>query len=251
MEVVIQPDAKSASNLVAEFIAQELAARPNPVIGLATGRTMELVYARLVERHQAGDLNFSHCHTFNLDEYVGLAGNQRNSYRYYMDHHLFGQVNIDRRNTHLPDGVAANLDAECARYERLIKDGGAIHLQLLGIGVNGHIGFNEPLSAFDSRTRVISLSAATREQNSALFKSPEQVPQKAITMGMGTILESTGCILLATGAEKAEIIAAALEGPVTTKIPATALQKHGRCTVVLDVAAATQLKFQARKTRDD
>jgi len=241
MDVMIQPDARAASDLVAELIAGELRKNPHLVLGLATGRTMEQAYARLVQLHRTTGLNFSKCRTFNLDEYVGLPGDHPNSYRHYMNHHLFQHVNIEIRNMHLPDGMAENLEAECTHYETLITKCGGIDLQLLGIGMNGHLGFNEPLSAFDSRTRVIVLSPATREQNSALFKAPAQMPKRAITMGVGTILDCKRCVLLATGADKAAMVAKAIEGPVTDVIPATALQRHRACTIVLDEPAATRL----------
>lgn len=158
MEVIIRPTAEAAADLVARMIARELRANPHLVLGLATGRTMETVYSRLVRVHREEKLDFSLCRTFNLDEYVGLPGSDRHSYRHYMNHHLFLQVNIDLRNTHLPDGMAANLEGECERYERLISKFGGINLQLLGIGRTGHLGFNEPLSALRSRTRVKALS---------------------------------------------------------------------------------------------
>jgi len=242
MEVVIRPNMDAATELVARVIAKELRANSRLVMGLATGRTMESVYARLVQMHREEGLDFSACHTFNLDEYVGLPGNHRNSYRHYMNRHFFLQVNIDLQNTHLPNGMAGNLESECANYERLIQQCGGIDLQLLGIGLNGHLGFNEPLSAFRSRTRVKVLSPVTREQNAQLFESPDQMPNRAITMGVGTILECRRCLLLATGEDKAAIVAQAIEGPVTSMISATALQFHPDCTFILDEAAASQLK---------
>jgi glucosamine-6-phosphate deaminase len=242
MEVVIRPNVDAAADLVARVIARELRGNPRMAIGLAAGRTMESVYARLVQMHRKEGLDFSACHTFNLDEYVGLPGNHRNSYRHYMNHHLFLQVNVDLQNTHLPNGLADNLKTECANYENLITKCGGIDLQLLGIGLNGHLGFNEPRSAFRSRTRVKVLSPATREQNALLFQSPDQVPARAITMGVGTILDCRRCILLATGEDKAAIVAKAVEGSVTTMISATALQLHHDCTVILDEAAGSLLK---------
>jgi glucosamine-6-phosphate deaminase len=242
MEVVIRPNADVATDLVARVIAKELRDNPRLVMGLATGRTMESVYARLVQMHRDEGLDFSQCRTFNLDEYVGLSSAHRNSYRHYMNHHLFLQVNIEMRNTHLPNGLADDLKAECADYEELITRCGGIDLQLLGIGLNGHLGFNEPLSAFHSRTRVNVLSPVTREQNAPLFQSPDEVPARAITMGVGTILDCRQCILLATGEEKAAIVAQAVEGPITNMIAATALQLHPKCTIILDEAAASQLK---------
>ena len=241
MEVVIQPNADAAAELVAWVVAEALRANPRLTLGLATGNTMEAVYERLAEMHRDDGLDFSGCRTFNLDEYVGLAPSDANSYRHYMNRHLFARVNVDIRNTHLPDGTAADLEAEAVSYERLIADAGGIDLQLVGIGLSGHLGFNEPLSAFRSRTRVKVLSTTTRAQNAALFSSPDQVPMAAITMGVGTILESRRCVLLATGAEKAEIVAKAIEGPMTGMISATALQLHPSCTVVLDSGAAGRL----------
>ncbi|MBK9139531.1 MAG: glucosamine-6-phosphate deaminase [Verrucomicrobia bacterium] len=242
MEVIIRPTAEAAAELVARVIARELRANPHLVLGLATGRTMEGVYARLVRMAREEGLDFSLCSTFNLDEYVGLPPSDRHSYRHYMNHHLFLQVNIDLRNTHLPDGMAADLDLECRHYEELIKRFNGVDLQLLGLGRAGHIGFNEPLSALQSRTRVKALSPVTLEQNRPLFEDPERMPRRAITMGVGTILEARRCLLLATGAEKAQIIAKAVEGPITSMISATALQLHPRCTVVVDEAAATRLE---------
>lgn len=203
---------------------------------------MEAVYARLVQAHQTDGLDFSRGRTFNLDEYVGLPGSHRNSYRYYMNQHLFDKVNIDLRNTHLPDGMAEDLAAECNDYEEAIIRCGGINLQLLGIGNNGHLGFNEPISGLNSRTRVQVLSPATRLQNASLFSNPETMPRCAVTMGVKTILECRECLLLATGEDKATIVSLALEGPITSMIPATALQLHSDCLVVLDEAAAGGLK---------
>lgn len=242
MEVIIQPNSDIAAELVARIIAQELRARPRLVLGLATGRTMESVYAKLVAMHREEKLDFSSCRTFNLDEYVGLPGGDLHSYRHYMNHHLFTRVNIKPENTHLPDGMAADLEAECARYERLIEQAGGIDLQLLGIGQTGHLGFNEPLSAFRSRTMVRALSPVTRVQNGSFFENPDQIPLHAITMGVGTILDCRRCVLLASGKEKASIIAKAVEGPMTSMISATALQLHPWCHVVLDEMAAGKLK---------
>lgn len=242
MEVIIRPTAEAAAELVAGIIAKDLRANPHLVLGLATGRTMESVYARLVRMHRDEGLDFSLCTTFNLDEYVGLSAGDRHSYRHYMDRCLFHQVNIDRRNTHLPNGSAADLEAECLGYERLILKFNGIDLQLLGIGRAGHIGFNEPLSALRSRTRVKALSPMTRMQNAPMFADVPEMPHRAITMGVGTILEARRLLLLATGAEKAEIIARAVEGPMTAMISATALQLHGRCTVVVDESAAGRLE---------
>jgi len=242
VEVIIQPNKDSAAALVARVIAHELRANPHLVLGLATGNTMESVYRQLVRMHQQEKLDFSLCSTFNLDEYVGLFPSDPNSYRHYMDHHLFRHVNVDIRNTHLPNGLATDLDSECRRYEALIQRFGGIDLQLLGIGKAGHIGFNEPLSALRSRTRVKALTPTTLKQNAGAFGGEDKMPRRAITMGVGTILECRRCILLATGESKAEVIAKAVEGPITSMISATTLKLHARCTVVVDEEAAGQLK---------
>jgi glucosamine-6-phosphate deaminase len=242
VEAIIRPDPESAALLVARLIARELRANPSLVLGLATGRTMEAVYRLLVRMHREEGLDFSLCRTFNLDEYVGLAPGDTRSYRHYMDRRLFSKVNLDLRNTHLPNGQAADLDAECRDYEEKIQRCGGIDLQLLGVGRAGHIGFNEPLSALRSRTRVKALSPVTIEQNAAFFGGAEKVPRRAITMGVGSILECRRCLLLATGAAKAGVIAKAVEGPITAMISATALQLHARCTVVVDEAAAGKLQ---------
>jgi glucosamine-6-phosphate deaminase len=242
VEAIIRPNQQSAALLAARLIAKELRAQPTLVLGLATGRTMGAVYDLLARMRQEEQLDFSLCRTFNLDEYVGLAPSDPHSYRYYMNERLFHRVNIDPRNTHLPDGLAPDLDSECRQYEEKIRRCGGIDLQLLGIGKAGHIGFNEPLSALRSRTRVKALSPATVEQNAPIFGAAAKVPRRAITLGVGTILESRRCLLLATGQEKAGIIAQAVEGPNTSMISASALQLHPRCTVVLDEPAAAQLQ---------
>jgi glucosamine-6-phosphate deaminase len=241
MEVIIQPTPEAAASLTARIIARELRANPNLVLGLATGQTMERVYRCLARLHETEKLDFSLCRTFNLDEYVGLFPADPNSYRYYMNHHLFRHVNIDLRNTYLPNGLATDLDAECRRYEATMQRFGGIDVQLLGIGKSGHIGFNEPLSALRSRTRVKALTPVTLKQNSAPFGGEDKMPRRAITMGVGTILESRRCVLLATGNSKAKVVSQAVEGPITSMISATALQLHARCTVVVDEEAAANL----------
>lgn len=241
MEVIIQPNKEAAAGLVARIIARELRANPHLVLGLATGKTMECVYRHLVRMHQIERLDFSLCRTFNLDEYVGLFPSDPNSYRHYMDQHLFHKVNVDPRNTHLPNGLAVDLDAECRHYEETIKRFGGIDLQLLGIGKAGHIGFNEPLSALRSRTRVKALTPTTIQQNSATFGGEENMPRRAITMGVGTIIEARRCVLLATGDSKASVVAQAVEGPITSMVTASTLQLHPRCTVVVDEEAGSKL----------
>lgn len=241
MEVIIQPDKESAALLVARIIARELRANQHLVLGLATGKTMECVYRHLVNMHRQDGLDFSLCSTFNLDEYVGLRPSDPNSYRHYMNHHLFNHVNVDMRNTHLPNGMAHDLDEECRKYEAAIARFGGIDLQLLGIGKAGHIGFNEPLSALRSRTRVKALTPTTIQQNAPIFGGADKMPRRAITMGVGTIIEARRCILLATGDSKANILAEAVEGPITSMVTASALQLHSRCTAVVDEEAAGKL----------
>lgn len=242
MEVIIRPDASSACHLVAQLVASQLRYKPDSVLGLATGRTMEQVYAELVRMHREEGLDFSLCRTFNLDEYVGLDPKDPHSYRHYMNEKLFALVNIDIRNTHLPHGMAPDLKAECVRYENLMRSVGGIDLQVLGIGESGHIGFNEPMSSLRSRTRDKCLTPGTIAVNSALFgDEPHRMPRRAMTMGVGTILDAREIILLATGSRKASIMAKALEGPVTSMVTASALQLHPACKAIVDEAAAAGL----------
>jgi glucosamine-6-phosphate deaminase len=242
MEVIIRANADQVAELAARLIAARLRAKPDLVFGLATGRTMERVYDRLVVAQEKKGLDFSRCRTFNLDEYIGIPAEDEHSYRHYMNYHLFSRVNIGRANTHVPNGMAADLRAESAAYERKIRDVGGIDLQLLGIGEAGHIGFNEPLSALMSRTREKALTPVTRQQNAAMFGGdPDKVPKRALTMGVGTILDSRELLLLATGAAKASILAKAVEGPITAMISASAIQLHSNCKVIVDEEAAREL----------
>ncbi len=243
MEVIICPTAEKASALTAQLVADLLKSKPAAVLGLATGRTMDAVYATLRLKHQGDGLDFSQATTFNLDEYIGIPASHPQSYRSTMDNSLFRHVNINPKNTHLPDGQAKDLDAECLIYEQAIERAGGIDLQLLGIGSNGHLAFNEPLSSLASRTRTKSLTPETREQNSGFFGGADNVPSRAITMGVGTILDSRWCVMLATGSSKAEILQKAIEGPVCSVVTASALQMHRRCTVIVDEPAASKLQF--------
>jgi len=241
MEILIRADAAAASELGARLIAARIRRQPESVLGLATGRTPLALYEQLVQFHRQDSLDFSHVTTFNLDEYVGLPPTHPQSYRFFMDRHLFSQVNIRRENTRIPNGVAEDLRAECRAYEAEIERVGGIDLQLLGIGGNGHIGFNEPMGSLASRTWVKILSRHTVEENGQLFPDPTEIPRHCITMGIGTILESRHCVLLAFGTSKAKAVAEMIEGPVTSACPASALQMHPRTTVILDEAAASSL----------
>ncbi|ERP31635.1 glucosamine-6-phosphate deaminase [Chitinivibrio alkaliphilus] len=244
MEVIVRRDKEAATDLVARLVVKQVMDDPTSVLGLATGRTMEAVYDRLVDIDAKEGVDFSHVSTFNLDEYVGLAPEDENSYRSYMNKYLFDRVNINKANTYIPNGIAEDLEEECRMYEAKIRAAGGIDFQLLGIGSSGHIGFNEPLSALLSLTRVKALNPETIEQNSPLFPSPEMMPRRAITMGVDTIIKSRRAVLLATGESKAEIIAKAVEGPLTSIVTASALQLHKHCTIVVDEDAAKLLKMR-------
>jgi glucosamine-6-phosphate deaminase len=244
MEVIIRPTAHDAACLSARIIADAVSVNPRLVLGLATGQTMESLYRVLAQTLGERQVPLAEVTTFNLDEYVGLSPEDPQSYRYYMEQHLFSKIGIDRTRTYLPIGNAADPDAESARYEELIRASGGIDLQVLGLGPNGHIGFNEPLSSLASRTRVKALTPETRRANGKYFGGEDKVPPRAITVGVGTILESKRCLMLVTGEAKADILAKAVEGPVSSLITATALQLHPRCTVVVDEPAARKLQQQ-------
>ncbi len=244
MEVIIRKDKESATKLVAKVIREAVDQDPSMVLGLATGRTMEALYDEMVELYEAKKLDLSRCSSFNLDEYVGLPKGDPNSYRAYMNKWLFDRTNFTMTKTHVPHGYAADLDEECSSYEAKIRGAGGIDFQLLGIGSSGHIGFNEPMSSLRSLTRVKALTPATIEQNSPLFENPEDMPRRSITMGVDTILQSKRAILLATGESKADIIAKAVEGPLSSVVTASALQMHKHCTIVVDEAAAAKLEHR-------
>lgn len=239
------PTAAEVTRLVARLLAERLRTKPELVLGCATGRTVERLYAALVRLHQTETLSFAGCRTFNLDEYVGLSEDDHRSYHAYMTEHLFRHVDLSRANTHLLNGAAPDLAEEARRYEAQIKACGGIDVQLLGLGEVGHIGFNEPLSALLSRTREKALTPTTRAQNAELFGGdPGAVPKRALTMGVGTILEAREILLVVTGEKKATILAKATEGPITAMISATALQLHPNCKVVVDEAAASRLQHK-------
>jgi glucosamine-6-phosphate deaminase len=243
VEILIRPTAEQVAQLAARLVSERVRAKPDLVLGLATGRTMERLYRRLVALHQGGDVDLSGVRCFSLDEYVGLGAEDPNSYHHSLRERFFDPIGLPMSQVRLPNGAATDLPAEAAAYEAAIRAAGGIDLQLLGIGVSGHIGFNEPLSALMSRTREKALTPTTRAQNAEMFGGdPAAVPSRALTMGVGTILDAREVVLLATGASKAGILALATEGPITAAISATALQLHARCKVVVDEAAAAQLQ---------
>lgn len=238
MEIIIQPTAAEATAVAARLIASLIRQKPACVLGLATGGTPEALYAELVGLK----LDWRKVTTFNLDEYVGIPAAHPQSYRTFMTEKLFRHVNISAKGIHMLDGMAQDIPAVCQQYEKGIRAAGGIDLQLLGIGTDGHIGFNELSSSLASRTRIKTLTPQTRQDNARFFGSQKKVPHHVITMGIGTILEARHCLLLAFGKKKARAIAEALEGPVTAMNPASALQLHPKVTVCLDREAASALK---------
>lgn len=242
MEVIIQPDAEAVSKEAARLFVRQLRAKPTSVLGLATGSTPLGTYRELIRLAQAGEIDFSRAETFNLDEYVGLGGDHPMSYRAYMHENLFSQINISADNTHVPDGLARDIARYCGEYEDAIRRSGGIDLQLLGIGSDGHIGFNEPSSSLSSRTRLKTLTQQTIKDNARFFGSEDAVPRHVITMGVGTIMEARHTVVLATGSGKADAVAAMVEGPITANVPASILQMHPKCALIIDEAAATKLQ---------
>lgn len=231
MRIIETKNYQELSALAADLIGAQLLLKPRCVLGLATGSSPIGTYEKLVEAYQAGRLDFSQVRTVNLDEYCGLSGENPQSYRYFMDKYLFSQVNILRENIHLPNGAAADPEEESRRYEALVESLGGVDLQLLGIGHNGHIGFNEPTDSFPPVVHPVELTESTIQANSRLFDRIEDVPTKAITMGIGTILKADKILLIA-GADKRAILEEALTGKVTPWVPASVLQLHRDVTVI-------------------
>lgn len=238
MEIIIQSTPDAATSIAARLIARLLQEKPNAVLGLATGNTPLLLYRELI----ALKLDWQRVTTFNLDEYVGLPREHPQSYHSFMWENLFRHVNIAKHNVHIPDGNAPDIPKSCVEYERQIRDAGGIDLQVLGIGMDGHIGFNEPTSSLASRTRIKTLTRQTAVANSRYFGGEENVPRHVITMGIGTIMEARVNLLMAFGAVKARAIAEAVEGPISSINPASILQMHPATKVCLDQAAASELK---------
>ena len=241
MEVVILADAAAVGDLVADTITALLRQRPDAVLGVATGSSPQPVYRELVARHRAGDVSFSRSRVFLLDEYVGLPPGHSQSYRAAIARDFTDHVDLAPGAVQGPDVHAADLIGACQEYERAIAAAGGIDLQLLGIGADGHVGFNEPSSSLGSRTRIKTLSERTRRDNARFFGTVDQVPCHVVTQGVGTILDARHLVLVATGDAKAEPVARAVEGPVTAMVPASALQLHPHATVVVDDVAAARL----------
>ncbi len=238
MEIIIQPTPAAATRIAARLLAKQLKEKPDLVLGLATGSTPLLLYRELV----ALKLDWRKVKTFNLDEYIGLPREHPQSYHSFMWENLFRHVNIVAKNVHIPDGMAKDIPASCELYEKRIREAGGIDLQVLGIGTEGHIGFNEPSSSLASRTRIKTLTQQTVKDNAHYFGREDDVPRHVITMGIGTILEARENVMLAFGSKKAAVVAAAVEGPITAINPASALQMHAKTKVFLDAAAATKLQ---------
>ena len=242
MKLYIVKNEEEMSDLAAKMVSDKINSKPNTVLGLATGSTPEGMYKRLVELYEKGEVSFKEITTFNLDEYCGLDPDHEQSYHYFMRKHLLSKVDIDKSRCHIPQGVCKSRDEACRRYDEMIIDAGGIDLQILGIGVNGHIGFNEPGDKFVPETHVVELTKATLDSNSRFFEKPEMMPKEAITMGMRAILSAKAIILLACGESKAEAIKKSLLGPVTPEIPASILQLHRNLTVIVDEKAGKYLK---------
>ena len=242
MQVIIAKDYEEMSRRAADILVPALRRKPDTVLGLATGGTPEGLYEGLIRAHRDEGLDFSRVVTFNLDEYVGLGPDHPQSYRCFMQQKLFDHVNVKPENTHVPEGLAEPLRAHCAHYEQAIRDAGGIDVQVLGIGRDGHIAFNEPGTSLGSRTHVTALMRETIEDNARYFETPDDVPRFAITMGIASILDARKCLVLASGEGKADAVRATIEGPLTSQITASALQMHPDTVVIVDEPAAAGLQ---------
>lgn len=241
VNILIFDTEEKVNKVGASIISNVVVAKPNAVLGLATGGTPVGIYKQLVEANKEGLLSFNDVTTYNLDEYVGIAGEHDQSYRYYMNENLFNHIDIDKQRTHVPNGEAADLELECSRYDAAIEAAGQLDIQLLGLGHNGHIGFNEPDDHQIGGTHVVELAQETRQANARYFASMDEVPSKAITMGVATILKAKTVLLVVKGQDKADIVKQALQGPITTQCPASLLQLHPNLIVLLDQAAGSKL----------
>ncbi|ABY92722.1 MAG: Glucosamine-6-phosphate deaminase [Caldanaerobacter subterraneus] len=239
MKVIITVNYEEMSKKAAEIVKKQIKEKPNTVLGLATGSTPLGMYKHLIEMYKRGEIDFSNVITFNLDEYIGLSPDHPQSYHYFMFHNFFNHINIKKENVHIPNGIAEDLEEECRKYEEEIEKAGGIDLQILGIGINGHIGFNEPDESIETKTHVVTLTEKTINANKRFFKSAEEVPRKAITMGLGSIMKAKKIVLLASGKNKAEAIKETIKGQLTTKVPATVLALHHDVTIIIDKEAAS------------
>ena len=244
MEVIIASDQNIVAQKCADIIESQIKTLPDSVLGLATGSTPIGLYKELIKRHREHGLDFSGVRTFNLDEYIGIPAKHPQSYRTFMNQNLFDPINIISKNTYVPDGMGENPLDSGPLYEKKIKDAGGIDLQVLGVGTDGHIGFNEPTSSLQSKTRIKTLTHQTLEDNSRFFSEDEFQPKLAITMGIGTILESRRILMMATGESKASAVREMVEGSISAFFPATALQMHERVTVIVDEGAASKLELK-------
>lgn len=238
MQLKIKSTASEASEFLALALAEAIRKKPDICICFATGRTMDAVYHNLILEHKREPFDCSRVRAFIVDEYVGLPSGSEHSYRFYMDLHLFERLNFNPKLITTPDVQTKDIEEACREYEKAIRDAGGIDIQILGIGLNGHIGLNEPGSSLDSRTRLVALASSTRQSNRSLFSDGVEVPLTAVTMGIGTILESKKCYLLATGETKTEIIQKLVNGDINSQIPATALKQHKDFVLILDQEAA-------------
>ena len=241
MQVYVTKDYEAMSRRAAAVIAAQVIADPHSLLGLATGSTPVGLYKNLIAGCQAGDLDFSQVTTVNLDEYAGLDGTHDQSYRYFMNTNLFDHINIDKANTNVPNGKAPDPEAECVRYEELLRKLGPADIQLLGMGRNGHIGFNEPCGEFIAPTHVVELTDSTIDANARFFASRDLVPKKALTMGVGAIMRAKRVLVVVSGPDKAEAVKAAFAGPITPQVPASILQLHPDVVLVGDQAALAGL----------
>ena len=241
MKIYVADDYKGMSRKAASLIAAQVNLKPNSVLGLATGSTPVGMYEQLVAWHKAGELDFSAVRTANLDEYVGLAPDHDQSYRYFMNHNLFDHVNIDKENTHVPNGLADDPAAECVRYDRVVEEMGGVDIQVLGMGHNGHIGFNEPCDHFPLGTNLVDLQESTINANARFFASRDEVPRQAMTMGIRTIMMARKILVVVSGEDKADIVQKAFTGPVTPHVPASVLQLHSDVVLVGDRAALSKI----------
>ena len=241
MKIYSAQDYQSMSRKAANILSAHVILKPDSVLGLATGSTPIGMYKQLIEWYNKGDIDFSQVHTVNLDEYLGLAPTHDQSYRYFMQANLFDHVNVPPENTNVPNGLAPDPEAECARYNQVIADLGSIDVQVLGMGHNGHIGFNEPEEAFELETHVVDLTDNTIDANARFFASRDEVPRQAITMGIKSIMQARHILVVVSGKDKAEIVKRAFFRPVTPKVPASILQMHPHVSLVADEAALSLL----------